>query len=441
MMLHLVRLAWTSLRGTPVVSALLVGGISLGVGVATTAVAVDHALSRDPLPGRSDRLHYVRLDSWDPLQEAPHTSGIPTQITWRDQRGLAASEIPVRRSATFKASLFVSNPERPDERPTQETIRLVEADFFAMFGVPLATGAAWDRTAEAAGEQVAVLGPELAQRLFGETDAVGRTVRIRDRDFAVVGVLERWRPGFQVYDPTQNPFAAIEELFIPLALTVPMEIRSSGNRDGWKSVDCDGFVSCLEVSESVFLQYWVELDSAAAARDYKAFLDAYVSEQKRLGRFERPLRTELTPLRELFLELGIRPPQIRAIAAISVLFMVVCAVNLVGLFLGKFLARAPVVGIRRALGASRAQIFALHLVEAGLVGIGAALFGLLLAGGLLAAMRRGIAPLVGDPSLFRLDLTMVLAALALAAIATLIAGAYPAWRVCRIAPAHHLKLQ
>lgn len=441
MLRYLVRLGWTSLRGTPVVTALLLAGITLGVGVATAALTVDYALSRDPLPGRSERLHYVRLDAWDPLREAPHTGGIPTQLTWRDASGIASSEIPLRQTATFQGQLFVANSKRPQERPSRQSIRLVESDFFAMFGVPFLVGSPWDRSADEKAEQVVVLGSELAMRLLGTTEVVGSMLRVGDRELAVVGVIDRWRPNFKVYDPTQNPFDSIDEVYIPLALTVPMEIQTTGNRDGWTSIDCDGFVECLQASETVFLQYWVELADADAARDYAAFLDAYATEQKRLGRFQRPLRTELTPLRALFLELGLRPPQVRAISTIAVLFMVVCAVNLVGLFLGKFLARASIVGVRRALGASRVQIFAQHLVEASLVGFAAAVAGLVLAAAMLAGLRRGIASLFGDPGLFRLDLTMVLAALGLAAVATLIASAYPAWRICSIPPAQHLKLQ
>jgi putative ABC transport system permease protein len=36
------------------------------------------------------------------------------------------------------------------------------------------------------------------------------------------------------------------------------------------------------------MQYWVELDSAAQAGDYKAYLDNYSEQQRAAGRFERP---------------------------------------------------------------------------------------------------------------------------------------------------------
>jgi ABC-type lipoprotein release transport system permease subunit len=42
---------------------------------------------------------------------------------------------------------------------------------------------------------------------------------------------------------------------------------------------------------------------------------------------------------------------------------------------------------------------------------------------------------------FHLDMTMVFAAFGLSLVAGLIAGLYPAWRICRVAPATYLKLQ
>ncbi len=43
------------------------------------------------------------------------------------------------------------------------------------------------------------------------------------------------------------------------------------------------------------------------------------------------------------------------------------------------------------------------------------------------------------PNVFALDLRMLLLALGLSMLAGLISGVYPAWRICRLAPANHLK--
>ena len=122
---------------------------------------------------------------------------------------------------------------------------------------------------------------------------------------------------------------------------------------------------------------------------------------------------------------------------ISLLFLLVCAVNLIGILLGKFLARAPEVGVRRALGASRSSVFLQHIVECQLIGVIGGLFGL----GLSALVLRLINRLLDNSGQFGLDLPMVAAGIGLSLVAGLVAGLYPAWRVCRVAPAIHLKLQ
>ena len=64
MLLYNLRLAWKSVRRHPVLSTLILLGIALGVGVSTTFITAYHVLARDPVPGKSGALHYVRMNSW-----------------------------------------------------------------------------------------------------------------------------------------------------------------------------------------------------------------------------------------------------------------------------------------------------------------------------------------------------------------------------------------
>lgn len=438
MLAYHLRLAWLSVRRHPVLSVLIVAGIALGVGLSTWALTVRHVLSKNPLPHKDDTLFYVRLDAWDPAVDPPHVGGIPTQVTYRDLRGVMESDIPQREVGSFVSNMYVY-PEQREVRPFRELVRLTWSDFFPMFEVPFRYGGPWDADADARPEAVAVIGPEVNQKLFGGEDSVGRTLRLADRDFTVVGVLADWRPSIRVYDLTQNPTVPPEEVFIPFNWIEPMEVQSSGNRDGWKSIDGETFADRLAASESVFIQMWVELADPGDRAAYQSFLDAYAQGQKRLGRFQRPLDNRLTPIPALMEELEIVPRQAEAMAAASLLFLLVCALNLIGLFLGKFLARAPQVGVRRALGATRGQVFLEHLLEAEVVGIAGGVLGLGLAAGGLALLNRAMAEQFSTDAYFQLDGTMVAAAVLLSLVAGLVAGLYPAWRICRVPPARHLK--
>lgn len=436
-----VWLAWKSLLRTSKLSALIIFGIAIGVGISTSAIGLYRFFSADPIPNKSDVLYNVRIDSWDPAAPAPHTGGVPTQLTYRDAKVLLDSDIPSQRAAMYKSNLYIF-PKESERRPFVETVRLTSSDFFSLFEVPFLYGGAWDRRADADTEPVAVIDQALNDRLFGGGNSVGQTFRIAEQEFEVIGVLDTWQPKVKFYDMTQNPFQSLERLFIPFSFIESMEIATSGNSDGWMPHPSEGsFVERLYASETCFLQMWVQLDNAEQLASFQSFVDAYTNEQRALGRLQRPNDNRVTQVLDLIVELEAVPQETRAMAALALLFLLVCSLNLIGLFLGKFLARAPVVGIRRALGASRRSIFVQHIMESELIGLIGGAIGLGLAALQMSWMESQLQGSVGIQGFFDLDLQIVLVAVLLSLISGLVAGVYPAWRICRVAPAQHLKMQ
>ena len=438
MLTYNVKIAFNSLRRNPVLTGLLIGAIALGICVSTTFIALRHIFEKDPLRGKSSQLFNVRLDNWDPQRawNAEDPKSLPSQITYRDMRELMKSTIPTRQTASFRTRFFI-HPDPKVGRPYAENIRLVFADFFPMFDVKFQYGGPWDKAADAKPEQVIVIGHDTNQKLFAGANSVGRTVRMDERTYKVVGVLAPWKPALLYYDMTQGGIGQQpEQIFMPFNFTPVLEVQSFGNSDGWKGFDGDGYEAFLN-SETVWLQFWAELPTPEKQRAYGDFVNDYVRDQKKIGRFQRPLHTEVTAMPELIKQQSALPPSIRSLSIVSVLFLVVCSLNLVGLLLGKFLARVPEVSVRRALGASRLQVFWQHVVECELVGLAGGLIGLALSVGMLNL----IAKFVPNGDVIRLDLEMVAVSVFLSLIAGLIAGIYPAWRVCSVAPAMQLKLQ
>jgi len=135
------------------------------------------------------------------------------------------------------------------------------------------------------------------------------------------------------------------------------------------------------------------------------------------------------------------PPASIALVIISLLFLTVCCLNLMGLLLGKFLSKAGVLGVHRALGASKASVFLQRLLECELVGVIGGIFGVALAALALRLLHNVIPSFIMPGDLFRVDAFSLVVALGLALVAGLVSGLYPAWRACRIAPAMQLKLQ
>jgi putative ABC transport system permease protein len=438
MLLYNIKIAIKSLRRNPVLTLLLIGAIALGICVSTTFIALRHIFEKDPLPGKSETLFYVRMDNWDPQRAyvAEDPKSIPSQITYRDARALLKSDIPTRQTASFKSNMFVF-PDPKVGRPFAQDVRIVYNDFFHMFNLPFQYGGPWDKAADAKPEPVLVLDQAMNEKLFGGANSVGRTVRLDQRNYKVVGVLAPWRPSVKFYDMTQNANAPLEGIFMPFEFTPAQQIFTSGNSDGWKGSSGDGWEGFAN-SESVWLQFWVELPTPEKQAAYRQFVDNYVRDQKKIGRFERPLHTEVTSLPELMREFQVVPAAVKSMSIVSVLFLVVCSLNLVGLLLGKFLARIPEVSVRRALGASRLQVFWQHVVECELVGITGGAIGLVLSIGMLKLIAKAVP---NGADVIRLDGEMILVSVFLSLVAGLLAGIYPSWRVCSVAPAMQLKVQ
>lgn len=442
MILYDIRTALLGFRRSPLLTAVIVGGLGLGIGVATLFSAVRHVLAKVPMPHKADRVCYVQLDNWDPEQAYPSTppGDPPPQVSYRDMVEIMKSDIPVRHGGTFKGNLWVF-PEEKGQRPSKEFVRLVFSDFFEMFEVPFRYGGPWGRDADAGPEPVAVLSEAMNRTLFGGANSVGRTVRIEDRVFRVVGVLDHWNPTLRYYDLTQDPFGqTIEPVFIPFQWVLPLEIRTAGNADGWKSAPDPTFAGML-ASEDCWIQMWAEFDDPAKIRRYHEFLDAYAMEQRKAGRFLRPINNRVRPLPEYMEVREVVPKEITALAVVSLLFLAVCALNLTGLLLAKFLARAPEVGVRRALGARRVDVFVQHIVECETAALAGGAVGLVLALVGMFLLNEWIETALGRENALYLDVPMLAMSIGLALLAGLVAGVYPAWRVCRTAPAMHLKLQ
>lgn len=436
-----LRLALKSLRRTPGVAALMIGAIGLGVGVCVTTLTVWRVMSSNPIVHKNDVLYAVTLDNWDPnkpiYEDSPELP--PNQVTYRDAMAMYESDIPTRKVA-MRRGMFVVDPASSGAdgmKPFQIVSRFTNTDFFPMFDVPFLYGSAWDDEADQTAEPVVVLSKRVNGKLFGGQDSVGRTVQLDGTTYKIVGVLNEWEPVPKYYDLTTGAFEGAEDIYLPFSVGVQLKTQSSGNTRCWRNQTLNTFDEFLQ-SDCVWIQYWVELPEWERVERFQSFIDNYVREQKKLGRFERPLNNHLSkPDEWLRINKVVRDDN-RVLVGLSFMFLAVCLLNMIGLLLAKFLGSAPLVGLRRALGASRSEIFNQYLVEVGVIGIGGGLVGIVIAALGLLAIRN-----LHDnyDSLTRLDVPMGLISLAIAVVSGLIAGLYPTWRICRTQPATYLKTQ
>jgi len=434
---YYLSLALRSIRGTPILSGLMVAAIAVGVGAAMTTLTLNHLMSQNPLADKDSVLYAVQLDSWDPNEAYDSNNDLPLQLTYRDATALLRSDIPSHQVAMHRWG-FTVNLDNSELRPFTANTRVTTRDFFSLFDVPFQYGGNWSADADENPVQQVVLSKETNDKLFDGANSVGKTVNLNGEPFTVIGVLAHWNPVPKVQDLNNGPFNDSEELYVPFGLHRRFEIYSWGNTNGWKNSDGSGYESFLQ-AEHVWIQYWVQLDTREQVQQYRDFLTGYIRQQKEQGRFQRPLKFALShPSEWLVLNEVLRDDN-RVLGWLSLAFLLVCVVNAVALLLAKFLRKAPEAGVRRALGASRNAIFTQHLIESACIGIAGGLIGILLALVGLQSVKRLAMGYVDQ--LAYMDWQMVVAAIGLAIVASLLAGAYPAWRISRTNPSIYLKTQ
>ena len=433
-----VKLAIRSMRRNPIMTALMVAAIAVGIGVSMTTLTMYYLMSSNPIPEKSEVLFAITLDSWDPLRpfDEDYPERAPHQLTYHDAERLLALGAGKRQTAMFESSLIIE-PLEKDALPFEAGARVTTSDFFAMFNVPFMYGSAWDKSTDTGTERVVVLARSLNERLFGGEDSVGNRLTMNGNEFQVAGVIDTWEPTPRFYDPINGAFQEVNDMFIPYSLTRAMEMPSNGSDWGWKSEEINSFDQWLN-SESAWIQYFVELDSARDRNEYVAHLDAYVSEQKRLGRFERPMNNSIFNVTEWMEYHEIIATDTKVMVGLSFMFLLVCLLSTIALLLTKFVGKKSEISLRRALGASRRVIFNQQIVEVAVIGFTGGVIGLVLA----VAGLEGIKLLYeSPPGLARLDWVMTFAAICIAILSGVLAGLYPAWRVCQIPPASQLKAQ
>ena len=437
MFLHYLDLSWRSFKRTPLVSFLMVLAIAIGIGVTMTSLSVYHMMSADPIPEKSSDLYTVQLQTMDEGRTWWTVDNMPLQLTYQDAVNLNQANAGGKR-VTMVRTGFSVYLDSDKVKPFIGQARLTTPDFFDMFNLSFIYGGVWSAQQEADAAPVVVINKELNDKLFAGENPVGKMVYLDDASYEVIGVIDDWDITTKYYDLNNGAFNKTEQLFLPFSLMKARELENWGNTNGWKHEKTNTFNDKLN-SEMVWLQFWVELKTPAEKQAYQDFLMAYMQEQQKLGRFNRDkLTATLRDVNEWMQYNNVVSEDNEILVGLSFMFLAVCLANILGLLLAKFLRRAPEVGVRRALGASKRQIFFQHIVEVAMLGFLGGILGIILAQVGLLGVRQSYSYY---QSLATMDLTMLLSAPVIAISTCVIAGLYPAWLVCKTNPAIYLKSQ
>jgi putative ABC transport system permease protein len=430
------KLGLRSLRRNPALTTLMVLTLAIGVAASVSTLTILHMMSGDPIPQKSDRLFVPVFDVAPVDNYKPGDKLRENQVTYQDVMNLLKSGQGIRRTGLYGIAAPIE-PPRKDLPAFSASGMAPTRDFFAMFDVPFLHGQPWSVQDDERGADVVVLSREISEKMFGEASPVGQRINVMGLPFTIVGVIDKWVPQPRYYRLVGgDQFGKGEDLFIPLASAIRHETTHNGGMNCSERSE-PGYQGTLR-SNCTWLQFWFETASSSDRGALQSYLDSYAAEQRKLGRMKRAAPNALFNVNEWMEEREVVGKDTKLSAWLAFGFLMLCLVNTIGLLLAKFSVRAAEVGIRRALGASRREIFRQFLIESAVVGLAGGVLGLILAFGALAllSMQGSEVAVVAH-----MDFTMLAITFAMSVLAAILAGLLPTWRACQVTPALQLKSQ
>lgn len=401
--LRLIRAATRQALRYPLRSLLVAGCAAIGVAGALTAVNYA-AAGREQVLAQIQRLgtNVVSVSAQQSRSVAgrARTGTIVTTLREADYLALrrAVPDI-VRGSAVAATSLRI----KAAGRSKVARIVGVEPDWFAIRDWSAAQGRLLDDLDERRVARVAVVGAALAHDLFADESPLGERLLVNRVPFEIVGVLRERGPGIDAVDEDQQVYvplnAAMRRVMnIDYYSALLLEIRD------WQSMDR----TARAVDEMLRERHraFVRQDEDFKVQSQKTLVDTQLRAQAQLGFFVRWIG--FTAL---------------LVSGLGVLAMSWIAVR----------ARTREIGTRRALGATRADVFVQFAWESMALATVGATVGLVIGW----VLSRVIAARAGLPFVFQAD-TAVLA-LVIAMVVNVLCASWPALRAARLDPIRALR--
>jgi len=398
--------AWRAIARMPLLAAVVVVSLGVGIGVNTAVFSWVQLVLLRPLPG------VVDAGSFHLVEPRADTGSYPG-VSWREYADLRER---LRSFVDVLAFRMVPLNVGETGRVQRTFGLLVSGNYFSALGLQPALGRliSPDEVTRPGGEPVVVISHDFWRTHFaGAPGVIGQSVRVNDRLLAIVGVTpERF----------QGTVLGLNfDMWVPATLAPAL---LSGSR---------------ELDDRSLRGYSVlgRLQPRASREQAQAELDQTMRELERAyPQTNTKVRAEVLPFWQ-----APRGPQrmlagaLMTLQGIMLLLLLAVCGNTANLMLARASARQREMGVRLALGASRWRVASLLLTENLVLALAGAALGAAIAAWATDAMRA--VPIIGAvPIKFQtsLDAGSLVFAAALGAACGLIFGIAPALQLARVDP-------
>jgi putative ABC transport system permease protein len=380
-----VRVLWKN-PGFTIVAVLT---LALGIGANTAIFSIVNAVVLRPLPFKDPDRIMLLLGS-NPQRELEQNGVSPPDfLDWKAQ-SRSFSEMAAFQSTIFRHTADSAGAERLDGFS-------VTSNFFDLLGEKPLLGRVFTPEEEKPGNNdVLILSETVWQRHFGaDPGIIGRTVKMNDRVFTVVGVM---RAGFKFPDTST-------EVWQPLAF------------DNADLQDRTAYMLTVigRLKDGVTFE-GAQAEMATISRQLE---QAYPATNTGWSVFMQPLQENLVGF--------LRPAMFVLLGAVFFVLLIAC-VNVASLLSARMTSRRKEVALRTAIGATRLRILRQLLTESVLLGLVGGTCGVLLAILGVKILVSFIPPSIPRIAEIGIDPTVLAFTLLISVVTGLIFGLMPAWQ-------------
>ena len=326
------RTAFRVITRYPGYASINIFGLSIGVAVSMLLlVFVARELSYDTFHTEADSVYraWVQEDYGDDQQFFNTTTPIPLAPTLKS--GLPEVEQYARYNQ-------IQNVVRQGDVEFKETLYIVDPAFLDIFSFPLIKG---NEGKPFAGPESIVLTSSSATRYFGDQNPIGQSMSVvfngEAKEFTVSSILE---------NPPQNSIFTFEFL---LPWDVAEWLYPPRAHTAWFNVIPESYI---KLAPGVDL---ADLEQKISAVMATALGDRVEPGQHSVG---------LQPLTDIHLDTDIpvgiasvsNPVYIQILLAVALLVLFIACINFVTLSLSRASTRSREIGVRKAVGAGKAQL-------------------------------------------------------------------------------------
>ena len=404
-------IALRSIRKNFAYSLINVVGLALGLTICILIVIwIQHELSFDRFHQPTGNIYRASLE-YSFGGQTSKTSVSPTALLPVLSRNFSEIKNGVRLYNPASFSPFVVSTE--DKKFQENAFYFADSSFFSVFTFPLVLGTAATALIE---PNSIVFTESSAKKYFGESDPLGKVVRVNDsKEYIVTGVMQ---------DLPDN--STLQADFIASFSSLPQS-----KEEQWWSANY----------ETYFVLDKLTNINALASKANALVKEALASELTNSNDYVIYNWIPLTDI-HLYSDMNESVPvgniqYIYIFSGVALIILLLAAINYINLTTARAMDRAKEVGIRKTVGAERFQLILQHLSESFLITVFAFLLALFLVQ-LLLPFFNTITGKELNRNFFTTPLFLGASSISILVI-TLLAGAYPALAVTSFRPVSILK--